>query len=101
MKTPTMFLWVFILIAASAVCGHAQEFIFTTSPANASGPRALIDMPGLTGNPLAVIVATPIGETEMLNQHPIGVWYIGGKWYLCNVDIGVMPPGARYRIQFF
>jgi len=105
-KEPTMKLskWIlsiFILIATAALSGFAQEFTFTTTPANASGPRALIDMPGLTGNPMAVIVATPIGETEMLNQHPIGVWYIGGKWYLVNVDIGVIPPGAKYRIQFF
>lgn len=102
MKTSKMLLWVFILIIAAAVSSFAQqEFTFTTSPANASGPRALIDMPGLSGNPLAIIVATPLGDTEMLNQHPIGVWYIGGKWYLVNVDIGVIPPGAKYRIQFF
>ncbi len=102
MKTSKMLLLVFILITAAAVSSFAQqEFTFTTSPANASGPRALIDMPGLSGNPLAIIVATPLGDTEMLNQHPIGVWYIGGKWYLVNVDIGVIPPGAKYRIQFF
>lgn len=101
MKTSKALLWVIVLIGSAAVSSFAQKFTFTTSPANASGPRALIDMPGLTGNPLAIIVATPIGETEMLNPHPIGVWYIGGKWYLCNVDIGVMPPGAKYRIQFF
>ncbi len=101
MKTSKMILWAFILSTATAMNSFAQEFVFTTTPANASGPRALIDMPGLTGNPLAIIVATPLGDTELLNTHPIGVWYIGGKWYLVNVDIGVMPPGAKYRIQFF
>lgn len=101
MKSSKTILRVFILITITALSSFAQEFTFTTTPANASGPRALIDMPGLSGNPLAIIVATPLGETEMLNPHPIGVWYIRDKWYLVNVDIGVMPPGAKYKIQFF
>lgn len=79
----------------------AQEFVLTTSPANNSGQKASIDLPGLTGNPLAIIVATPIEDTELLNPRPIAAWYYSGKWYLWNSDGTRMPMGAKYKIQFF
>ena len=58
-------------------------------------------MPGLTGNPLAIIVATPLGNTALLNTHPIGAWYYAGKWNIFNSDHAVMPIGAKYKVQFF
>ena len=78
-----------------------QEFTLTTTNANITSSRASIDMPGLTGNPLAIIVATPLGNTAELNTHPIGAWYYNDKWNLFNSNHNVMPPGAKYKIQFF
>jgi len=51
-------------------------------------------MPGLSGNPLAIIVATPLGDTELLNPNPLGAWYYAEKWNINNTNGAVMPPGA-------
>jgi len=80
---------------------QAQELTFTTTPANIISSKASIDLPGLTNNPLAIIVATPLGDTTLLNPHPIGAWYYANKWNLFNTDHAVMPPGAKYKIEFF
>jgi hypothetical protein len=69
--------------------------------ANITSSRASIDMPGLTANPWAIIVATPIGDTETFNPNPIGVWYYSDKWNIFNTNQAVMAPGLKYKIQFF
>lgn len=101
MKFAKVNLVLFVVMAVTTVNSLAQEFRLTTTTANLSGSRSLIDLPGLTGNPLAIIVATPEGETATINPHPIGVWYYSGKWNLFNTDQAVMATGLRYKIQFF
>ena len=90
-----------LLLTLSASHSFAQEFTLTTTKANITSSRASIDLPGLTGNPLAIIVATPLGDTQLLNPHPLGAWYYAGKWNLFNTNHNVMPAGAKYKIQFF
>lgn len=94
-----MILGLIVVIVSIASSGNAQEFTLTTTNANTVSSKASIDMPGLTGNPMAIIVATPVGGTS--NPHPIGAWYYSGKWNLFNTDHAVMPLGAKYRVQFF
>lgn len=89
----------FVIWTAFGVC--AQEFTLTATAANTVSSKSSIDMPGLTGNPLAIIVATPVGNTAMLNPHPIGAWYYSGKWNIFNSDHAVMPLGAKYSVTFF
>ena len=79
----------------------AQEFKLTTTSANTVSSKSSVDMPGLTGNPLAIIVATPTGDTDLLNTNPIGAWYYSGKWNIFNSNHAVMPLGATYLIQIF
>lgn len=100
MKTKKLLLLLSIL-GISTVVVSAQEFTLTTTAANTVSSKSSIDMPGLTGNPLAIIVATPIGNTAQLNPHPIGAWYYSGKWNIFNTDHAVMPIGAKYHVQFF
>ncbi len=90
-----------LIILGLAASTSAQEFTLTTTNANLTSSRASVDMPGLTGNPLAIIVATPVGNTAMLNPHPIGAWYYSGKWNIFNTDHAVMPVGAKYKVRFF
>jgi len=100
-KALNIILGLYLFLTCAAVTTVAQEFILTTTPANTVSSKASVDMPGLTGNPLAIIVATPIGNTAMLNPHPIGAWYYSGKWNIFNTDHAVMPLGAKYKVQFF
>ena len=97
-KTTFGSLILFFLVASN---GLAQEFTLTTTNANTVSSKSSIDMPGLTGNPLAIIVATPVGDTELLNPHPIGAWYYSGKWNIFNSDHAVMPIGSKYKVKFF
>lgn len=91
----------FIFVGLAVSSSHAQEFTLTTTSANTVSSKSSIDLPGLTGNPLAIIVATPLGDTQTLNPHPIGAWYYSGKWNIFNTDHAVMPLGAKYKVQFF
>ncbi len=78
-----------VAVIAFGVSGAlAQEFTFTTTATNTVSSQSLIDRPGLTGNPLAIIVATPVGDTAKLNPHAIGAWYYSGKWNIFNTDHG-------------
>jgi hypothetical protein len=91
-----------LFTGAFALTSYAQqEFILTTSAANTTSAQALINLPDLNGNPSAIIVAIPQGNTKTLNPHPLGAWYYSGKWYLFNTDFSPMLVGLTYKIQYF
>lgn len=90
-----------LLLALNSLNAFAQEFTLTTTAANTVSSKSSIDMPGLTGNPLAIIVATPVGNTEKLNPHSIGAWYYNDKWHIFNTDHANMPPGLQFKVQVF
>lgn len=46
-----------VIIGIGASRTLAQEFTLTTTTANTVSSKSSIDMPGLTGNPHAIIVA--------------------------------------------
>jgi hypothetical protein len=88
------------LSVTSAISSNAQqEYTLTTSPANISSAKALIDLPGLSGNANAIVIATPVGNTT--NPHPIGAWYYTGKWNIFNCDFAPMATGLTYKVQYF
>lgn len=102
LKTIYRILLLAILSGAIPLSSHAQqEFTLTTSAANITSAQALINLPDLNGNPGAIIVATPLGNTKLMNTHPQGVWYYSGKWYLFNTDFAPMLAGLTYKIRYF
>lgn len=103
-KSPHLLTIYVVIFAASFFCvtaGFAQEVSHKTTAKNTMSSKSTIDAPGLEGNPLAIIVATPTGDTERLNTNPIGAWYYGGKWNIFNSNHLVMPLGATYTIKYF
>ncbi len=82
------------------------QFVHVATAANisASGvPQAtVIDHPLTNGNPSAIIIVTPNydpgGVIEQYSDHPIGVWYSGGKWRIFYQDIAAMPVGAAFNV---
>jgi hypothetical protein len=89
----------FIIIAFNS---HAQqEFTLTTSAANIISAKALIDLPGLTGNPNAIIIATQLGNSITSNPIPVGAWYYSGKWNIFNTNFAAMLSGLTYKVQYF
>ena len=89
---------VLVLVVSSI---NAQEFTLTTTKDNLVASKASIDIAGLAGNPQAIIVATPLGDTAKLNPHPIGAWYYSGKWNIFNTDHATMAIGARFKLGVF
>jgi hypothetical protein len=103
MKLTTLFQKILpAIFIVMAFTGYAQqEYTLTTSAANISSAKALIDLPGLSGNTNAIIIATPQGNTKTLNPHPTGAWYYSGKWNIFNCDFAPMPVGLTYKVQYF
>lgn len=86
----------------SSLSSYAQqEYTLTTTNANVSGYRALMNVPGLSGNPLAIILVTPLGSTASLNPHPIGAYYNEAKWCIMNLDQKAMIPGLSFKVQYW
>lgn len=90
-----------LFIIATVNSNAQQEFTLNTVPANITSSQALINLPALNGNPNAIIIATPQGNTATLNTHPLGAWYYSGKWYLFNSDFAPMLVGLTYKIKYF
>jgi hypothetical protein len=92
----------FLILSAILVANVlGQEFTLTTTAANTVASKSTIEMPGLAGNPNAIIIATPVGNTATLNPHPIGAWYYNGKWNIFNTDHANMPAGLKFKIEVF
>ena len=98
----TKFIFGFILILALTVfTNYAQEFTLTTTATNTVASKSTINIPELSNNPNAIIVATPLGDTAKLNPHPIGAWYYNNKWNIFNTDHATMPAGLKFNLEVF
>lgn len=91
----------FVVYILTTVNALAQEITLTTTAANVVASKATIEMPTLNGNPNAIIIATPIGNTATLNSHPIGAWYYGDKWSVFNTNHVNMPVGLKFKVEVF
>lgn len=89
----------FVVLTVSTT--FAQEITFTTTKTNVVASKATIDMPALANNLNAIIVATPLGDTERLNPHPLGAWYYNDKWNIFNTDHANMPSGLKFKVEVF
>lgn len=79
----------------------SQEITLTTTKENILASKATIEMPALSGNPDAIIVATPLGDTARRNPHPIGAWYYNGKWNIFNTNHANLATGLTFKVQVF
>lgn len=78
-------------------------FVHEANAANISGNVSRIDHPLTNGNPNALLLVTPNwnpgGAGGTYNNHPIGVYYFSGIWWLTNQDGGTMEPNASFNIM--
>jgi hypothetical protein len=101
MKAKTICILLMMLVLTITANYAQQEFTLTTGAANITASKATIDLPGLAGNPNAIIVATPLDDPATSNPHAIGVWYYGGKWNIFNTDHNNMPTGLRFKLEIY
>jgi hypothetical protein len=80
----------------------ASVFVHKATTGNTSGHITTIDYPLTNNKPNAILLVTPnwnpggVGGTY--NNHPIGVYYTGGKWRIFNQDFAAMPPNAAFNV---
>ena len=101
MKKAKIIFGLILILALIVSANYAQEITLTTTAKNLVASKATIEMPALSGNQDAIIIATPLGDTARLNPHPIGAWYYNGKWNIFNTDHATMPVGAKFKVQVF
>jgi len=81
----------------------ASVFVHTTFAGNITGDHTAIDYPLTNGNPNAILLVTqnynPGNVGGSSDDHPIGVEYFSGKWWIYNQDGAAMPPGVAFNVS--
>ncbi|GCE10761.1 DUF7452 domain-containing protein [Tengunoibacter tsumagoiensis] len=82
--------------------GGAIVYIHTATPSNSIYDWTDLDNPVTNNNPRAIVFVTPNwnpnGGGGIYDNHPIGVWYHGGKWAIFNQDLTAIPNGAAFNV---
>jgi hypothetical protein len=78
-------------------------FVHKATAANITAGLTTIDYPLTNGNPNAIILVTPNWNPGgvvggMYDDHPIGVYYVSGKWGIFNQDGVAMPVDAAFSV---
>ena len=104
MSRVALALSVLLILTVSAVSAQ-QQIIHTVTAQNKScnATCSVIDVPELNGNPIAIILITPIlVNGGNLNPHPIGAYYMYlNKWSVFNVDSVQMNVGAKFKVEYY
>ena len=74
-----------------------RAFVHSANRANTFAHLTAIDHPLLNGNPDARLLVTQRWNGSY-NDHPIGVYYLAGKWQIYNQDNAAMPLGAAFNV---
>jgi hypothetical protein len=77
-------------------------FVHKATAANIAGHITSLDHPLTNGTPNAIVFVTPNwnpgGVGAMYDDHPVGVYYITGKWRIFNEDGAAMPVDAAFNV---
>ena len=80
-------------------------FVQTATLDNTTCCGTGINNPDLNNNPDALVYVTqnwnpPEAPNQVNNDHPIGVDYYFGAWFIINLDGGTMPIGASFNVYY-
>jgi hypothetical protein len=79
-----------------------QAFVHTATLSNSTLSTTEISNPLIDGNPNAILIVTPNwnpgGVGGITDSHPLGVYYVGGKWLIVNQDAAGIPIGAAFNV---
>jgi hypothetical protein len=79
---------------------NPASFVFTAVGANIDGHIATIDNALTNNNPNAFVFVhhawLPASQTEL--NHPVAVYYTGGRWRIFNEDIAAMPNNTAFFV---
>ena len=86
-------------VTTSPASSPGIQFVHVATASNSAGDYDNHRSPLTNGNPNAILIVTPnwnpggVGGTY--NNHPVGVWYDGGKWAIFNQDLTAIPVARR------
>lgn len=80
----------------------ASVFTHKATAANIAGHITTLDYPLTNNNPNATVFVTlnsdPGGIGGIYDNHPVGVYYVTGKWRIFNEDTQPMPLNASFNV---
>ena len=89
-------------LSISPASSLGVQFVHIATAASILSNATVMDHPLTNGNPNAIIIVTPNwnpgGVGGIQNDHPIGVEYTGGQWWIFNQDGAAMPTGAAFNV---
>jgi hypothetical protein len=76
-----------------------SSFVWTATNSNITSNWTTIDSSFTNGNSAAILIVTPnFNPQSVYDDHPIGVWYTGGRWTIFHQDKYSMIPGASFNV---
>lgn len=78
-------------------------FVHIATDSNIVDNYTDIDHPSTNKRPGALVLVTPnwspVGKSNIYNNHSVGVWYHHEKWSIFNQDKATMPKGAAFNVM--
>lgn len=80
-----------------------ESFVFKADASNIESYWAVIDRPGLNGNPTAQLQVihnwNPIGSTvNVIDNHPLAIDYYGSQWVIYHTDWQAMAVNTYFNV---
>jgi hypothetical protein len=93
----------FVLISGFSLAQQQYTQTVTTLNRNCNSGCSVIEIPELTGNTAAIILATPVSANGVNpNPHTIGAYYMYlNKWSIFNLDGTAIPLGAKFNVEYY
>ncbi len=87
-------------VPGAGVGTNGPAFVHVTAAGNVT---SIINHPLCNGDPNAILIIShqAVGDLNTpsnLHNHPIGVNYYNGSWYIFNEDFAFMPAGMKFNV---
>jgi hypothetical protein len=81
---------------------HSGALLQTATATNSAGDWTEISNVVTDNQPNELLTVTPNWSiNDVYDNHPLGVWYSNGHWYIFHEDQTAIPVGAAYNVVAF
>ena len=97
MKKATLILFTILYLLLTTFPSFAQDvFVHTANSSNINKHMTSLDYSSLNNNGDALIFITQ--HFGKYNNHQVGVWYDGRKWFIYHEDLAAMPSNTKFNV---
>ncbi len=86
-------------IRVDNTAANKPVFIHVAAATNISGNSTSITYPTPTASDIVIVTPNWSAGSSVYNNHPIGVYFVGGKWAIFNQDLAAMPAGTAFNVM--